>query len=659
MNKKNPQFLRRISLPSPDKGRAREGFYFRVQTPPSRCASHLPLSGEIPVCHRIFLAVSLIIFFFSQIAFADPPKLPDNLHWQTNDSDPVFADLNAKRGGRFRTFMSSFPPTLRLVGPDSNSSFAGYLRANNLALVNQHPNTLNPIPELATHWAFGADGKTVYFKLDRDARWSDGTTVTADDYLFALEFMRSKYIVAPWYNNYYTEIITDVIKYDAYTIAVREGDAKPPNELLFDVALSPVPKHFHKLDEQWVENYNWRIEPNTGPYQIGEIRKGKYIEFVRKADWWGNDKKYFQHRFNPDYVRVKVIRDLNVAYNYFAKGELDSFPLIMPRLWYKKAQGEPYDNGYIGRIKFYNDVVQAAQGLFLNQDDAILADRNVRYGLAYAMNFDKLLKTVLRGDYERKQTENEGYGDYSNRSLQARPFDIAQADHYFNAAGWNTRDDDGIRVKDGQHLSLRISYSNDDHTARLVVLKEEARKAGVELTLQLLDGTTFYKQVMEKKHQIAWMGWQGSGIAPTYWEFYHSDNAHKPQTNNVTNTADPTMDKKIIEYRAATTKAERVRLARELEQMIYASGAFIPGYKVPYTREAFWRWIKLPTAYATRTSDTVFEPFGSTGGLLWIDSEEKETVQKARLLGEKFSPINIIDERWRSPVRENASGTAP
>jgi microcin C transport system substrate-binding protein len=577
------------------------------------------------------------------------PQLPANLQWQTNDSDPIFADPRAQRGGRYRTFMGSFPPTLRLVGPDANSGFVQYLRDNNLGLINKHPNTLNPIPELATHWAFDPDGRTVYFKLDPDARWSDGVPVTADDFVFALEFMRSKYIVAPWYNNYYTEVITDVIRYDDRTIAVRAAGPKPSNELIFDIAFGPVPRHFHKLDEHWVENYNWRIAPNTGPYQIDDIRKGKYIEFKRLPDWWGNDKRYFRYRFNPDYVRIKVIRDLNIAYNYFNKGELDTFPLVMPRLWYKKAQGPMFDHGYIGRIKFYNDLPQPIQGMFLNQDDPLLADRNVRYGLAHAMNFDKVIATVLRGDYERKQTQSEGYGDYSNRTIRVRRFDLAKADQHFRAAGWGERGGDGIRVKNGQRLSLRISYSTDDHTARLVVLKEEARKAGVELTLQLLDATTAYKQVMEKKHQIAWMGWSGGlDVAPTYWEFYHSDNAHKPQTNNITNTDDPALDKKIIEYRDATTKEERIRLAHQVEQMIHDNGAYIPGYKVPYTREGFWRWLKLPAAHGTRSSEQLFDVFGLAGGLFWIDEKEKEEVQKARILGTPFEPINIVDETWRT-----------
>jgi microcin C transport system substrate-binding protein len=582
----------------------------------------------------------------AQVAAA--PRLPAGLQWQTNDSDPEFADPQAKRGGRYRIFMGSFPPTLRLVGPDANSGFVQYLRDNNLGLIGKHPDTLNPIPELATHWAFDADGRTVYFRLDPDARWSDGVPVTADDYLFALEFMRSKFIVAPWYNNYYTEVITDVVKYDDYTIAVRVAGPKPPNELIFDVAFNPVPRHFHKLDERWVEDYNWRIAPNTGPYQIDEIRKGKYIEFKRVQGWWANDKRYFRHRFNPDFVRIKVIRDLNIAYNHFSKGDIDTFPLVMPRLWYKKAQGPMYDDGYIGRIKFYNDLPQPIQGMFLNEDDPLLADRNVRYGLAHAMNFDKVLNTVLRGDYERKQTQNEGYGDYSNRDIRARPFDLAKADQYFRAAGWSERGADGIRVKNGQRLSLRVSYAVGDHTGRLVVLKEEARKAGVELTLRLLDPTTSYKETMEKKHQIAWMAWAGGvDVAPTYWEFYHSDNAHKPQTNNVTNTDDPEMDRKIIAYRDATTKDERVRLARELEQMVHDRGSYIPGYKVPYVREGFWRWLRLPAHHGTRSSEQLFEPSGMAGGLFWIDEDEKDKVQKARILGEKFEPIDIVDETWR------------
>ncbi len=47
----------------------------------------------------------------------------------------------------------------------------------------------------------------MYFKLDRDARWSDGNPVTGWDYAYTLTFMRSEHIIAPWYNDYYTREI--------------------------------------------------------------------------------------------------------------------------------------------------------------------------------------------------------------------------------------------------------------------------------------------------------------------------------------------------------------------------------------------------------------------------------------------------------------------
>ena len=584
--------------------------------------------------------------FMSLGVQALPEKLPSDLVWQSNLNDPIFADPRAQRGGRYRSFVITFPLTLRLVGPDSNGSFASYMRANNMSLVGIHPNTRNPIPELATQWAFGDDGHSIYFRLDPDARWSDGTPVTADDYVFGLEFMRSKFILAPWYNNYFSEIITDLVKYDDYTIGIEGANPKPEDEMLFEYSVSPVPAHFHKLDENWVRDYNWRIEPNTGPYQISEIRKGKYVEFTRKNDWWANDKRYFKYRYNPDHIRVKLIRDFNIAYQYFRKGELDTFPLLMPRFWHKKAQGDIYENGYAGKIKFYNDVPQPISGLFLNEDAAPLDDVNVRYAIAHALNVNKVINTVLHGDYERLQTAHDGFGDYSNTSIRARKFDLKKAAEYLNKAGWSERNSDGIRVKDGKPLKIRITYYRSEHNDRLVILAQEARKAGIDFQLQLLDMSAAFKQIMENKHQAAWMGWAGGGLSPRYWEFYHSDNAHKPQTNNITNTDDKVLDAKIMAYRSATDKATRVRLAHELEQMIHDQGSFIPTFKVPYTREAFWRWIKLPANHATRTSDVVFDPLGGTGGLFWIDTEQQQATLEAKSDGKVLPKIMIIDKTW-------------
>ena len=549
--------------------------------------------------------------------------------------------------------MESFPLTLRTVGPDSNGAFAGYLRYNRMGPVTYHPDTRRPIPALATHWAFGADGRSIYYKLNPDARWSDGVPVTADDFVFSVQFHRSKEIVAPWYNNYYTERIRDLKRYDDHTIGIQGAEPKPLAEMHYQYSLGPQPRHFHKLDENWVPDYNWEIEPNTGPYQIGKVEKGKYIELHRKADWWANDLKYFRHRFNPDKVRVRVIRDQNIAFKHFIKGELDSFGLVVPTFWHEKATGEPFDAGYIAKYWFYNDVPVPSAGMYLNVKDPLLADVRVRFGLAHAMNFDRVINTVLRGDYKRLPTFQLGFGEYDNRSIKARPFDLERADEYFRAAGFATRGADGIRVDaEGRRLSLRVTYGYPHHTPRLVVLQEEAKKAGVELELQLLDASNSFKQMQEKKHQIAWMTWSSSGLSPRYWEHFHSVNANKTQTNNITNHADPVMDELIMTYRESSDLGERVALARRLEQMVHDSGVVIPTFQVPYAREGAWRWLKLPPWLGTRTSGALFNSQAvsagifSSGGLFWIDEEEKARVLRAKDDGVAFGPVTVINTEF-------------
>ena len=582
-----------------------------------------------------------------------PAELPANLVWQTNDTDPVFASPDAKRGGTLRLWIDSFPLTLRRIGPDSNGAFAGVTRYIQMPLVAFHPVTRRPIPSLASAWAFGDDGRSMYFRIDPDARWSDGEPVTADDFVFTLELMRSKEIVEPWYNNEYTHEIIDIKKYEERTIGVECVSGKPPDEMLESYQPSVYAKHFFTISKNFNRDYNWRVEPSTGAYRISEVRKGKYVELARLPDWWANDRRYYENRFNPDVIHIKVIRDVNTALRYFFRGELDSFGAVLPPIWWDKAKGPDFDNGYIDRYWFYTQGVQSPAGMFLNLDDSLLSNRDVRLGIAYAMNFDKVIATVLRGDYDRLQTFNDGFGDYDDKSIVARPFDIEKADAHFSAAGFVSRGADGILMRGDERLSVHVVYGNDASTERLVVLKEEAQKAGLELALDLTDGAASFKQVREKKYQIAWLAWAGQGLAPTYWEFWHSVNAHKPQTNNIVNMDDPEMDRLIDRYQASTSKAERVDLAHQMEERIYDSGSFIPSFKVPYTREIAWHWMKLPEPIGTPQTEALFFPLElanglfSAGGLFWIDVADKQATRDARAAGKPYPPVSIKDDRYR------------
>ncbi len=596
------------------------------------------------------------VIFDDTFLVDDPPvyeskPLPEGLVWLTNDEDPVFASPEATRGGTFTDYILSFPLTLRVYGPDAATGrFTQVKRGMALSLVDLHPNTIRILPSLATHWAFAEDGKTVFYKLDPRARWSDGVPVVADDYLFQRDFQRSEFTVEPYGANYYSNEITDVSKYDDHTISVTSATAAPGDELIYSTTISPAPRHFHKLDENWVTDYDWRVIPNTGAYQISAIEKGRFIELTRKDDWWADDLKYYRNRYNPTTLRYEVIRDDDVAYEYFLRGELDRYLFDgLPARWYDRTTGEPFQAGYIGKLQHYVDLPQRMRGIWLNRADPVLADDRVRLGLAHAMNFDRVLSTIFRGDYERLNHAYEGYyWGYSNPAIEAREFDLAEADRYLDEAGWLIRDADGIRTKDGSRLSIRISYATDEHTPWLVVLREEAKKAGIELALQLMDPAAWGKQIGEKTHQATYVS-ISTYLAPGFWSPWHSANADKLQTNNLTNTADPALDALIEEYDAGTNLEDRVRLAHEIQQIVHDTASFVPTFKIPYRREAFWRWLRYPDPPASRIAEEIFDPIApfEGSGLFWIDEQAKADVLAARSEGRNFEPIDVVDTTFR------------
>jgi microcin C transport system substrate-binding protein len=572
--------------------------------------------------------------------------LPDNIQWLTNESDPLFASDKALKGGVLHSAILSFPMTFRVVGPDSNGSFSGVLRSINLSLLNIHPNTDNIIPELATHWAYGDDQKTMYFKLDKNAVWSDGNPVTAWDYVYTLKFMRSEHIIAPWYNDYYSKEIEKIIVYDDYTIGVKSTKAVP--DLHLKLGISPTPEHyFGKLDKTFVQKYNWKIVPNTGAYELIDFKKGKFIKLKRKKKWWAKEKKYFKNRFNIDYVVFDVIRDANLQWEYFKKGKLDAFGLTMPKYWHGKSDIDLFKNGYINKIWFFNDQERSAMGMWLNQDKAIFKRKELCYAFAHAMNIEKVIENVLRKDYFRLPQAFSGYGNYTNNKIKPREYDIQKVNALMTDAGWS-RGNDGIWQKNGIKFSVKVTYSHEEHTPRLVVLKEEALKAGVELLLERLDSTAMFKKFLEKKHDVAWMAWSTT-LRPSYWQGWHSDNAHKTQTNNITNTDVPALDDLIDKYRASLNKDKRIQLSLKIQNAIHNTGAFVPTFMVPYVRIGYWRWLELPDFYGTRRSDSLFDPFSTTtGGLFWMNEQKKEETMDAMKQKRKFKPVVIIDDRFKS-----------
>lgn len=581
--------------------------------------------------------------------------LPADLKWEDGSEQEEYGSPNAKKGGTYRFFIPDYPRTLRHVGEDASGGTRGYLLDDVfLPLVNRHPTTLKPIPACANQWAAGADKKTFYFKLDPDARFSDGEPVRADNFFFTFFFMQGSYHKDLWYTEQYKKRYDNITKYDDLTLSITIAEAKPDG---IDNAgsLRPLPIAFHKqVGDDYIQLYNWRFIPTTGAYEVKEsgLKKGQSVTLTRIKDWWAKDKKHYRRLYNPDRVVLEVIRDPSKAIEVFGTGELDCYPLNLPERWYKNfPDSHPMvEKGYLHKVTFYNQVPRPTYGLWINSHKPLLNNRDIREGLHFASNFDLVIQQVFYGDYERLNMAEEGFGEFSDPSIKARPFDPAKAAELFAKAGFTQRGADGIfKNAQGQRLAFTITNSYKPLEAALVVIKEEARKAGVEFNLETPESTAAWKKMRDKQHDLAFTAFNVSvEMYPRFWEDWHGINAYdkdgkvKTDTNNFVMLDDKELNAWIDKYDKSEDAAEMKELAWKMERRVHDHAVFIPAFKSPWYRVGYWRWVKWPDDHDVRISRDFEESW-----VFWIDEDERKATQEAMKSGKTFPKTVKAYEQWR------------
>jgi microcin C transport system substrate-binding protein len=415
------------------------------------------------------------------------------------------------------------------------------------------------------------------------------------------------------------------------------------------------------LGPDYVERYQWRFVPTTGAYEVRDedVRKGRSMTLTRVRDWWAKDNRYYRNRFNPDKIRLSVIRDTSKSFEVFMRGEIDILRLNTSDLWYEKLPDTHPNvrNGYIQKVTFYNDKPRATYGLWMNSTKGLLANRDVRVGIQFASNWGTVIDKFFRGDYARMRTTADGYGEVTHPTLRARAFDIQKAQESFVKAGFVERGPDGVLVNEnGERLSFTLTTGYDTLADVLTILKEEALKAGLEFRVEVLDQTASFKKAQEKKHDVLLVAFNVGGRYPVYWETYHSVNAYddaflddgsinpgrKPntQTNNLEGVAIRELDEMIERYRTVESEEDLISIAHRMEELLHDYASFVPGFIQGYERSAHWRWVRWPDDFNIRDAGYVYEYM-----VHWIDEDLRAETENAIRQEETFPPsITVYDQ---------------
>jgi len=585
------------------------------------------------IMRKIFALLLLSCILLPASLSAD---VPPYIIWETNTDDPPIGNPGAIQGGTLNYYIADYPLTFRLMGPNSNDAFAAWNRAYTMdfSLVNRHPVTDNFIPWMATHWSIMEDFQTVYYRLDPDARWSDGKPITADDYVFCWKMMLSEYIVDPFYNNHAKDYFKSVEKVQDYILKIV--GTRPSWRPLFDYNLFPMPRHAVGLGPDWVKQANNTFQLASGPYTVTEATPGQKVVFTRQKNWWGNGKHYFKGLYNVEKIVLRVLpheRDLD----YFKKGELDFIRMPTAKIWAEEMDFEALKKGWAHRKRVFVDYPAGISGLHMNLGAPIFQNKDFRKAMQYIFPFELINSKLMYNSYYRQVSAFEGT-EYVNPDLKPYGFNPGKAREHLQKAGYKKRGNDGILVDEKRNrASFSLIYGSKSIERHLTVVQQVYKKAGVEIKLNLLEGATAFNRGLERKYEMILSG-RTSGMYPSPYQYFHSKFKEVTGNNNIWGFGAPETDKLIETYMFDLDKTKRLDAMGKLDKIIWDEAFYIPFWDAPYIRIIYWDHVCFPPSFFPKRTQQLTD-----WQVFWIDPNKKARLETAMKKGENLGEDKIVD----------------
>jgi microcin C transport system substrate-binding protein len=502
----------------------------------------------------------------------------------------LLGDPRACKGGRFVVDTNSYPTHLSYYGPERDfAHLAVYGEGFLNTLVQINPNTLQPMPELAT-WEEPVQGKVFVFHIDPDAKWSDGKPIVADDVLMTWAVAMEPSVGDIQFQSDFA-LFERPVKVDERTVRWEAKQASWRNiQILSNVFILPAhatnPKTYAK---EWL----WTPPVYSGMYEVGAYEEGKFFEMVRRKDFWGEGKRQFIGVGNFDSVYWKVIENDDLVYEFFKKGEIDYYLVIKSQRWAEETEIDKVQKGWIQKQRMYMREPEVPARMAFNLEHPIFKDPKVRRGLFWLYDREHLHEELFFNEYRNKNSffENSIYANPDNEKITFNP---EKGLALLEEAGWTQRDTDGILMKDGKRLEFEFIYLHPNEDRILTPVQETFRKYGVSMKLKLVQPPAWSKVMDAKEFEMVYANW-GRTPFPDPRQLWHSSLAHVPATANVTRFDDPRADALIEEYEREFDLQKRADLLRRLDALLYEQTPYLLDWYTNNWRNMWWDKFGMPT----------------------------------------------------------------
>lgn len=411
-------------------------------------------------------------------------------------------------------------------------------------------------PFLAESYEVSPDGKTFKFVIRKEACFSDGKPLTADDVIFSLKVIKDPKIDAASIRSYFG-FVTSCEKIDDRTV-VFHCDKPYFKSLEMIGGITIIPKHIY--DYKDAEEFNSRnaVLVGSGPYKVEKWETGQQLVYTPNDRYWGLRPTFDRQVF-------KFIKNPQAALQEFLGGKLDAFDAD-PEQYEKYANDSEFKKKFIAMK--YPTPQSGYYFLGWNLTKPHFRDKETRKALAMLVDRNAIIDTLMKKMAIPTSGTFAPQSPQYDTSIAPLPYDPEGAKRILAQAGWRMNND-GVLVRDGVRFEFELSYGTgrplSEKTATYI--KEQFKSAGIIMGLQPFEFSVLMQRVDERKFDALMMGWSANIESDPYQVFHSSQIANKG--DNAIGFANSEADRIIEQARVEMDRAKRMAHWQQFHRIVH------------------------------------------------------------------------------------------
>ena len=477
---------------------------------------------------------------------------------------------------------------------------------------------------LAHTLEYPKDNSWVIFHMRPEAKFSDGTPLTAHDVLFSHNLLLDEGLKS--YADAVRKRIPNAEVLDDYRIKFTFAEGISRRSLIDQVGFVPVwskawyEKTGAKLDESRLE-----ISPGSGPYLVDNVDVNRSVTYRRDPNYWGWTLPINKGRHNFDEIRLEFFSDATAAFEAFKAGEVTYRSESDPKRWASSYDFPGVSKGYVKLQALPDGTPPTNSGIVFNLGRDVFQDKRVRQAVALGFNFEWTNASLFYDLFSQQHSFSTGTkfeakglpegeelaflnslkSDVPEAILTQEPLvphtskpdrlsdrrNMRQAMKLLDDAGWPVGSDGIRRNAEGKTLQINFLFSSSNSPTNRALAENftaNLKTMGLDATFEAVDPSQYTKRERDKDYDLvldeypALFG-TGTGLQQRFGSEAASFSVFNPAA-----LASPLVDE-IIERSLLTTSQEEEDMSiRALDRALRDAFFLVPtGYVADHWVAAF------------------------------------------------------------------------